>query len=61
MAKEKTSSSCEKENAGEDLHESSAKNSDPKDKETSDQEGERDSQPTVKPNCDIDDGGPLSI
>lgn len=33
----------------------------PKDQGNSDQEGERDPQPTVKPNSDIDDGGPLSI
>ena len=52
---------CKKENAVEGLHEANAEDSEPTDKETLEQEGGLDPQPTVKPNCDIDDGGPLSI
>ena len=61
MTKQKTSSGCKKENAVGGPHEVSAEDSEPKDKEISDQEGGVDSQPTVKPGSDIDDGGPLSI
>ena len=38
-----------------------AEDCEPKDEGNSDQEGERDPQPAVKPDRDIDDGGPLSI
>jgi hypothetical protein len=61
MTKQQTPSGCKKENAVEGPREVSAEESEPKDKGTSDHEKGLDSQPTVKPSCDIDDGGPLSI
>jgi len=61
MTKQKTSSGCKKENGIEGLHDGSAEDCEPKDYGNSDQEGGQDSQPTIKPNSDIDDGGPLSI
>lgn len=60
MTKQKTPS-CQNENALERLHEVSPEDSEPKDKELSNQEGEADSQPNFQPCSEIDDGGPLSI
>jgi hypothetical protein len=60
MTKQKTSSGCKKENATESRHELSAEECEPEDHGNSDQGGQE-SQPTLKPNSDIDDGGPLSI
>jgi hypothetical protein len=61
MTKQNTSSGCKKQNAVEGLDEVSVEDSDPKDKGTSDLEKGPDPQPTERPGCDIDDGGPLSI
>jgi hypothetical protein len=55
MTKQKTSSGFKKENSVE------PEDCEPKKHGNSDQEGGPDSQPTIKPNSEIDDGGPLSI
>ena len=61
MTKQQTSSDCKNENAAGGLHEVSAEDCEPVNEENSDQEREPDSQSTVKPTGEIDDGGPLSI